>query len=147
MENSILKGTKLALGYDEDHVVFDDEILMHINTALSTLTQLGVGPDAGFTVQDDTATWADFYGDDDRYNGCRTYTYLKVRQLFDPPQTSYLVAAMQTQLDELTFRIGIVRETSVVQDSGDGTYVLSDMDISVDEETGVWTASYEGDAP
>lgn len=110
MENSILKSVKKTLGIDSTFTNFDTDILMHINSALAVLNQLGVGPEFGYQIEDDTAMWADLYGTDPRYNLIRTYVYLKVRILFDPPNTAYLVTALNEQLKEHEWRISAYRE-------------------------------------
>lgn len=112
MEQSILISTKKILGVADDYTVFDLDIITHINTAFSILTQLGVGPAAGFMIEDETAVWADFDPVDDHfnYNAVRSYVFLKVRQLFDPPSTSYLISAVDQQIKELEWRLNIHRE-------------------------------------
>jgi hypothetical protein len=111
MEPSILNSTKKVLGIAEDYTVFDVDVIMHINTALSTLTQLGVGPAEGFTVEDAGDEWEDFVDPDDhQFNAVKSYVYLKVRMLFDPPSTSYLIAAQQKQIEELEWRLNVHRE-------------------------------------
>jgi hypothetical protein len=113
METSILTSTKNVLGIAEDYTVFDLDIITHINTAFSTLTQLGVGPANGFMIEDEVAVWDDFIPMDDfQYNSVKTYVFLRVRLLFDPPQTSYLIAATQKQIEELEWRLNIHREES-----------------------------------
>jgi hypothetical protein len=111
MENSILISVKRTLGIDAADESFDPDILMHINSAFAVLNQLGVGPEFGFQIEDDTALWAAFYGTDKRYNLIQTYVYLKVRVLFDPPNTGYLVEAMKEQLIEHETRISYYRES------------------------------------
>lgn len=108
--SSILNDTKKNLGISADYTAFDLDVKMHINSALSTLGQLGIGPAQGFEVTDDTAQWADFLGTDLRLNSAKTYVYLKTRLVFDPPATSYLIAAVQKQIEELEFRLNVVRE-------------------------------------
>lgn len=110
MEQSILTSTKKILGIAADYTVFDLDIITHINTAFSTLTQLGVGPIEGFMIEDDDATWDDFVEDDLQYNSVKSYVFLKVRQLFDPPQTSYLIEATRKQIEELEWRLNVHRE-------------------------------------
>ena len=112
MEQSILISTKKILGIAEDYTVFDLDIITHINTAFSTLTQLGVGPSPGFMIEDDTAVWADFMGSDLELNSIKSYVFLRVRMLFDPPQTSYLINAMQEQIREIEWRLNTHREAS-----------------------------------
>jgi hypothetical protein len=110
VSDSILTSTKKVLGITEDYTPFDVDILMHINSVFSTLHQLGIGPTAGFSIEDATPTWSDFLGDDDRLNSVKTYVYLKVRLAFDPPGTSYLIQAIERQAQELEWRLNIVRE-------------------------------------
>lgn len=110
METSILLSTKKILGIAPDYTVFDLDIITHINTAFSTLTQLGLGPAAGFMIEDDDTTWDDFIGDDLQLNSVKTYVFLRVRMLFDPPQTSYLITAMNEQIKELEWRLNAHRE-------------------------------------
>jgi len=110
MEQSILNSTKKILGIAEDYTVFDLDIITHINSAFSTLTQLGVGPAAGFMINDATAVWQDFIDDDYQYNAVKSYVYLKTRQLFDPPTTSYLISAVEKQIQEFEWRLNVHRE-------------------------------------
>jgi hypothetical protein len=110
MEQSILISTKKILGIAEDYTVFDLDIITHINSAFSTLTQLGVGPPQGFMIEDATENWTDFIADDFQYNSVKSYVFLRVRQLFDPPTTSYLIAAVDKQIQELEWRLNVHRE-------------------------------------
>lgn len=111
METSILISTKKMLGIPEDYDVFDLDVITHINSAFSTLTQLGVGPSNGFMIEDDSASWSDFIVDGDiEYSSVKTYIYLRVRQLFDPPTTSYLISAFNEQIKELEWRLNVHRE-------------------------------------
>jgi hypothetical protein len=110
MEQSILISTKKILGIAEDYTVFDLDVITHINTAFSTLTQLGVGPPNGFMIQDKTEVWADFIGEDLQYNSVKSYVFLRVRYMFDPPSTSYLISAYDKQIEQLEWRLNIHRE-------------------------------------
>lgn len=103
--DSILTSVKKVLGIAEDYDAFDLDILMHINTAFSTLAQIGVGPDNGFQIEDSTATWDDLLAGDATLNMVKTWTYSKVRLIFDPPATSVAIAAQQEVIKELEFRI------------------------------------------
>ncbi len=113
MEQSILTSTKKILGIAEDYTVFDLDIITHINTAFSTLTQLGVGPSPGFMIEDDTAVWEDFIGADLELHAVKSYVFLRVRMLFDPPQTSYLISAQERQIEQLEWRLNVHREASL----------------------------------
>lgn len=110
MTNSILDSVKKVLGVDFDYDVFDLDLTMHINSVFSTLNQLGIGPVNGFMIEDDTVTWDAFLGDDSRLNNVKTYIYLRVRMLFDPPQTAYLVTALKEHIQELEWRLNVYRE-------------------------------------
>jgi hypothetical protein len=110
MEQSILTSTKKILGIPAAETAFDLDILTHINGVFSTLNQLGVGPAEGFSIEDETPTWDAFFGTDPRLNNIKQYVYLCVRLIFDPPQTSYLITALEEQKKELAFRINVYRE-------------------------------------
>ena len=110
METSILKSVKKILGVEATYTAFDLDILTHINTAFSTLTQLGIGPVNGFMIEDDTPTWSTFLGTDLQLNNVKTYVYLKVKYLFDPPGTSFHMTAIENQIRELEWRLNVHRE-------------------------------------
>jgi hypothetical protein len=110
METSILNSTKKILGIASDYTAFDLDIITHINSVFSTLAQLGVGPVEGFMIEDDTAEWNDFILDETQLNSVKSYVYLRVRLLFDPPTTSYLINAYNTQISELEWRLNTHRE-------------------------------------
>lgn len=108
--DSILTSTKKLLGIVEEYEHFDNDIIMHINTALFTLKQLGVGPKEGFSIQDKTAVWTDFC-DVSKIEAVKTYVYLKVRLLFDPPASSAVMDAIKNQISEYEWRLNVEVET------------------------------------
>ncbi|WKW86797.1 hypothetical protein SEA_CONLEY_11 [Gordonia phage Conley] len=110
MSESILDSTKKILGIGEDYDAFDIDVIMHINGALSTLHQLGLGPEEGFMITDSSEEWGDLLEEDARLNSIKTYIYLKVRILFDPPSTSFVLSALQEQIKELEWRLNVYRE-------------------------------------
>lgn len=110
--DSILDSVKKVLGLDASYTAFDTDVIMHINSALSNLTQIGLGPEQGFMIMDATSTWAQFLGNDLRLNPARSLVFLRVKMLFDPPQTSYLVTAMEKQIQELEWRLSVQREST-----------------------------------
>jgi hypothetical protein len=110
MIDSILTSTKDALGIPAGHTEFDNTIIMHINSVFSTLHQLGVGPSQGFMITSDTELWSTFLGGSLPQNNIRSYMYLRVRMLFDPPTTGYHMTSMQDQAKELEWRINVDRE-------------------------------------
>lgn len=108
MEDSIFESIKEMLGPDASYDVFDQEILIHINTAISVLTQLGVGPSAGFLVTGPSETWADFIGSNKtELNMVKTYIYMKVRIAFDPPTNSAVLTAYQEACKEYEWRMNV----------------------------------------
>lgn len=113
MASSILTSTKKALDLSEDYDAFDGNILMHINSVFSTLHQLGVGPSDPFMIEDATPTWDDFSADP-RLSAVRSYVFLRVKILFDPPTTSFLLDAYQKQIQEMEWRLNAVREGDVI---------------------------------
>lgn len=104
---SILTSIKKLLGITEAYEHFDSDIVMHINTSLSTLSQLGVGPSTGFFIEDKLATWNDFVPNSVLANLAKQYVYLKVRLVFDPPQSSTVIEAMNRQISELEWRMNV----------------------------------------
>jgi hypothetical protein len=125
MEQSILLSTKKILGIAPDYTVFDLDILTHINSAFSTLTQLGVGPLTGFMIEDADTEWEEFFGTvpDNQLNSVKTYVYLRVRQIFDPPTTSFAIQAFNDQIKELEWRLNVRREETQWVDPNPGPIV------------------------
>ena len=104
LAESILLSIKKLLGIMPDYTQFDDDIIIHINTAFATLNQLGVGPSEGFMIEDRFAEWQD-YTTSKNLTMIRTYIYLKVRLLFDPPTSSALIESINRTISELEWRI------------------------------------------
>lgn len=113
MENSILKSTKKILNVGEDYPAFDLDIITHINSTFSTLNQLGIGPSDGFAIEDEEALWDDLELPAKQVRMVRTYVFLKVRMLFDPPSTSFLIEAINNQIQEHEHRLSWFREELV----------------------------------
>lgn len=110
--DSILLSIKKLLGIAEEYDWFDTDIILHINSALATLTQLGVGPTNGFYIEDLSSTWDNYLHGDPRLNLVKTYVYLKVKIGFDPPSNSATIEAINRQIGELEWRIIFVMETT-----------------------------------
>ena len=108
--DSILVSIKKLLGIAADYTHFDPDIIMHINSAFSILTQLGVGPTEGFRIEDNTETWNDFIGDATRIDAVKSYIYLKVGLMFDPPISSAVLSAKERQISELEWRLNVAAE-------------------------------------
>lgn len=107
MNTSILNTIKQMLGLASDYTVFDTDIIVHINTSLSILRQLGVGPSQGFSITGATETWGNFLGTATNLEEVKTYIYLKVKKLFDPPSNSSLVEAYNNEAKELEWRMNV----------------------------------------
>lgn len=112
MEESILTSIKKLLGIASDYTHFDQDLIMHINSVLMILTQLGVGPTEGFAIEDDSANWDDFLPDVTKYAAVKSYMHYKVKLLFDPPTSSAAMDALNKVIDEYEWRLNIVAETS-----------------------------------
>lgn len=105
METSILTSIKKLLGVAEDYAEFDEDIITHINSVFLNLTQLGVGPEEGFMIEDGTAVWEDFINDSVQLQAVKTYVYLKVKLLFDPPLSSSVTESINRMIAELEWRL------------------------------------------
>ena len=110
MADSILNDVKKMLNLTPDYKAFDTDIIININSVFSTLRQLGVGPDEGFIIEDETTSWEAFLGSDRRLYFVKVYIYLKTRLVFDPPATSFAQDAIKEQITELEWRLNVHRE-------------------------------------
>ena len=102
---SILTSIKKLLGIEEDYEIFDTDIIIYINSAFATLTQLGVGPVESFSISDKTATWSSYMQNDPRLEHVKTYIYLKVKMIFDPPSSSTVIDAYNRNIQEMEWRL------------------------------------------
>lgn len=106
--DSILNTTKKMLGVGEDYDAFDVDILNNINSVFLSLNELGVGTDTVYSIDDSEATWSDFLGSQiGSLRAVATYIYLKVRLIFDPPTSSFVLDAIKEQISELEFRLNV----------------------------------------
>lgn len=108
---SILTSIKKLLGIPEDYVHFDADIIMHINSVFTVLTQLGVGPEEGFSIEDKTTVWNDFVPKGKSIAAVKSYVYMKVKLLFDPPQSSAVMESMNRMIGEFEWRLNVEAET------------------------------------
>lgn len=110
--NSILTSIKKLLGIMSDYTHFDPDIIMHINSIFLTLSQIGVGPSEGFLVEDESTLWTDFLPENDkRFEAVKTYVYLKVRLVFDPPTSSAVIESINRTIAELEWRLNVAAES------------------------------------
>lgn len=105
MPTSILVSTKKSLGLVEAYKEFDPDIIMHINSIFMVLTQIGIGPTAGYSIEDDTETWEDYLSGQENLKAVQSYMYLRVRMLFDPPATSFVLTSLENIQKELEWRL------------------------------------------
>ena len=111
LNESILNSIKKLLGLNDSITVFDTDIAFHINTVFANLAQMGVGPknaegqNIGFKITGPTEQWGDFINNDILMENVKTYVYIKVKMVFDPPQSSALIDAYNSQARELEWRL------------------------------------------
>ncbi len=129
MVNSILTSTKASLGLAESHTAFDVELIMHINSVLSDLHQIGVGPAEGLEIESAAEEWEALTYGDARLNGVKSYMYQRVKLLFDPPDIGFVLTAMKEQIEKTESRLMmatdppyvpavVVEPSDVVMDGG-----------------------------
>lgn len=127
--SSILADIKKLLGLEKDYIAFDTDVIIHINSAFMTLNELGVGPEEGFMISGYEEEWNAFISEDIQslFQGIKTYIYLRVKLLFDPPTNSFLVDALDKQIKELEWRLNVTAENSekFFRGSYDGPYVIT----------------------
>lgn len=103
--NSILLSVKKMLGIEPDYTYFDDDLIFHINSVFSILTQMGAGPKEGYMISGVSESWTDFMPDTGKIQFVKTYLNLKVKMIFDPPTNSTILSAYERQIAELEWRI------------------------------------------
>lgn len=109
---SILTSIKKMLGIDSEYEQFDPDIIMHINSVFMDLSQLGVGSSVGFTIEDDTSTWMEFMSERDNLQAVKSYMYLRVKLLFDPPSSSAVLEAMKQEISKWEWRLNVAAEST-----------------------------------
>lgn len=123
MEESILNSIKKLLGITKEYTHFDPDIIMHINSVFMILNQIGVGPDKTYSISDESSKWTDFMPDEEMLHAVKSYIYLKVKMLFDPPSSSSMMESMNRQISELEWRLNVAsdpREESGKEESQNG---------------------------
>ena len=108
---SILTSIKKLIGITEDYKHFDTDLIIHIKSVFMIVSQMGIGPDNGFSISDETTTWNDYLPEGDKnFEAVKTYMYLKTRLVFDPPQSSSTMEAMKQTISELEWRLNVEAE-------------------------------------
>lgn len=112
MTDSILESIRKLL-IEADCKFFDSDLVMHINSILSVLNQLGVGPEDGFSILDEKPVWRDLLGDENKkLELVKTYVYLRVKMIFDPPTTSALIDSTNKIISEMEWRINAAADVA-----------------------------------
>lgn len=111
---SILTTIKKLVGLMDDDDSFDLDLIVHINSVILLLTQIGIGPEDGFFIQDNTSTWEDFLGEGKNINAVKSYVYLKVKTLFDPPLSSAVAESLDRIAKEFEWRLYISNNSTPV---------------------------------
>lgn len=132
LETSILVTIKKMLGLDMNYDAFDPEVITHINTALMTLQQLGVGPEEGMFITGINETWDSFFASDKMLEAAKSYIYIRVRMVFDPPTSSFVLDSLQKTSDMLEWRL---KEQARFFDSNTGKYVPREPEPVVPEQS------------
>lgn len=115
--DSILLSVKKVLGVDADCSDFDTDILMHLNSVLAVLQQLGIGPDDGYYVDGIDQTWSDYLGESHAYVAMvKSYITAKVRLLFDPPVSSAVMESLSRTCSEFEWRANVAAENKQLVD-------------------------------
>lgn len=116
--NSILNSIKKLLGPTEDYTQFDTDIIMHINSAFAVLGQLGIGPDDGFVISDDSTTWDEYLQDEKSINFIKTYIYLKVKLQFDTTtMSSTSIESFKEMVNEYEWRMTVAADEIKARES------------------------------
>ena len=111
MTEGILTSIKKMLGIDDNYIPFDVDVLIHINSAFMTLCQMGIGPKEGFNVTGYEEIWGDFLTNKVMLGGVKTWVYLQVKMLFDPPANSFVMDAYKTQAEQILWRLNVQAES------------------------------------
>lgn len=106
----ILKDVKQVLGVDAEDRSFDVDIVMHINSALMILRQIGA-LSINSRVVDDSTTWDELFPPANSLWAVQSYIYLRCRILFDPPSNSFVQTAIEKQISELEWRLSVFAES------------------------------------
>lgn len=106
-QDSILLSIKKLLGISKECIDFDTDIIIHINTTLMNLDQLGIEISKSFSVKDNKQTWSEIITEQERIDSIITYVYLKVKLVFDPPLSSAVMEANKQSINELEWRLTV----------------------------------------
>ena len=120
MNTSILSTIKSMLGYEDDSVRYDTDIINNINLAFMILYQIGVGSGTPYSITSSENLWSEFFEDNKRLESVKMYIYLKTKLGFDPPTSAFVLDAMERQLTQLDFYLHIDNDKELVVEVPDG---------------------------
>lgn len=109
--DSILTSIKKLIGIDESYVIFDTDLIIHINSVFMILGQLGYGP-KDFSIKDKSTKWTEFISEENKIEAVRTYMFMKVKLIFDPPSSSAVIEAYKQFINEFEWRINVAAEST-----------------------------------
>lgn len=115
---SILQSIKKMLGIEPEYTHFDPDIIAAINSVLMVLTQVGVGPEKGFFITGETEEWTDLTSLRIDLEAVKTYVYLRVKLIFDPPTSSFVINSMKDMIQEFEWRLNINADPPVLNEGG-----------------------------
>lgn len=117
INDSILETVRKLIGGEENGEAFDQDLIIHINSVFEILYQLGVGTDTPFYITDETSKWSDFI-DGARFRSCVSYVVLRVKILFDTPNSSFVTSAIKDEMRELEWRLTVQHDEEVEEEGG-----------------------------
>ena len=119
--DSILTSIKKLLGITAEYKQFDPDLIIHINSVFLILKQLGIGPEQGFSISGESETWKQFLPEgSENFEAVKSYMYIKVKLLFDPPTSSAVMEAMNRIASEYEWRLNVEAESAPVNVGEDG---------------------------
>lgn len=107
MTSSILNTIKKLLGMTPEYTAYDEDVTVAINTVFNTLYQLGVGPETPFSIEDKNTTWDMYTEDRKTIEMVKTYIFLKVKLIFDPPLNSSVLESYKQMASEYEWRLNV----------------------------------------
>jgi hypothetical protein len=118
-DDSILDSIKKLLSIEVADTTYDIDVIVHVNSVFSTLQQLGLGPASALYIADNTTKWSDFIGANPNVAAVKSYVFMRVKLLFDPPTLSYVLQSFQAQIDQLEWRFTVAADEFAWQDPAD----------------------------
>lgn len=139
--SSILQDIKSLLTV-EDYDGFDTDLVIHINTALAILKQLGVGPEKGFRITNEKAVWSDYLPDGEVLDMAKDYIYMKCRLIFDPPTSGILMQALKDTINELEQRLFVEADPPRLDGMVDPDYLEA---VDIQDIKDLWSVDSGGE--